>query len=115
MFLTHNTSVWLSASPVDMRKGIYTLSVIVVEQLKLPPGEGDLFIFYNRHYNRLKILFWQQNGFCLFYKKLERGRFKIPVVKDKMNISSQQLRWLLDGLDFQKIKGHPTLKYHYFY
>lgn len=73
-------------------------------------------MFYSRGKDKLKVLYWERNGFCLFYKRLEKGRFQLPAPGSKiMTISKQQLRWLLDGLDISKIKGHARLNYDVFH
>jgi transposase len=102
--------------PVDMRRAIDGLSATVAEQLRESPASGTLYVFYNHRKDKLKVLYWERNGFCLFYKRLEKGRFKLPAPGDKtMAISKQQLRWLLDGLDISKIKGHASLSYDIFH
>jgi len=116
MFLSNDIKVWLSAKSTDMRKSIDGLSFLVVDDLKLDPNSGELFIFYNRKFDKLKILYWNNNGFCLWYKRLEKHRFKLPrETGHSMVISLQQLRWLLEGLDFLSIKSNPKLKYDIFY
>ena len=91
--------------PVDMRRSIDGLAAMVSDQLEESPSSGSLYVFYNRSSDKLKVLYWQRNGFCLFYKRLEKGRFKFPTPDcQAMTISMQQLRWLLDGLDITKIK-----------
>ena len=87
--------------PVDMRRAIDGLSATVAEQLQESPTSGTLYVFYSRGKDKLKVLYWERNGFCLFYKRLEKGRF--------------QLRWLLEGLDIRKIKGHARLTYDVFH
>jgi len=112
MFLSNKLKVWLSATSTDMRKSINGLCFLVVDTMKLDPISGELFIFYNKGFNKLKILYWDTNGFCLWYKRLEKHRFKLPNdISESLVISSQQLRWLLEGLDFTKMKGNTPLKY----
>ena len=116
MFISpDHLQVLIYTSPIDMRKAIDGLSMLVSEQLGESPTSGSLYVFYNRAADKLKILYWDQNGFCLFYKRLEKDRFKLPPSdSQKMTISMQQLRWLLDGLDIAKIKGHDPLNYQVF-
>lgn len=111
-----NLRVLLYTCPIDMRKAIDGLSVLVSNHLEETPTSGSLYVFYNRGTDKLKVLYWDRNGFCLFYKRLEKGHFKLPHSSDqKMSISTQQLRWLLDGLDITKLKGHDSLSYQVFY
>ena len=70
--------VYLANFAVDMRKSIDSLSILVSSHLDQNPGDGALYVFSNRQRNKLKILYWDCNGFCLWYKRLERERFKLP-------------------------------------
>lgn len=109
-----NSKIFLSSSHTDMRKSINGLSFIVSDNMASDPLSGELFIFYNRTFDKLKIIYWDGNGFCLLYKRLEKGHFKLP---KKMNgilkISPQQLKWLLDGLEFLKMTSNK--KYDIFF
>ena len=107
-----NLKVLLSRFPVDMRKSINGLSIVVADSLGFDPSSDYLFVFRNKRGDKIKILYWNKNGFCLWYKRLERERFKFPdVCDDSVEITTQQLNWLLDGLDFIKLKGHSSLNY----
>ncbi|MDE2026380.1 MAG: IS66 family insertion sequence element accessory protein TnpB [Patescibacteria group bacterium] len=111
----NSLSVMVYTQPIDMRKAIDGLSVMVSNHLKESPTSGALYVFYNRGHDKLKILYWDRNGFCLFYKRLEKNRFKIPYPDShKMVISMQHLRWLLEGLDITKTKGYESLNYQVF-
>ena len=70
--------VYLAPGITDMRKSIDGLALIVNEVLELDPFSESLFVFCNRGRNKLKILHWQTNGFWLYYRRLEKGRFKWP-------------------------------------
>ena len=98
-------SVYLCRQFVDFRKSINGLSAIVEMQLELPATNGAVFVFCNKNRNKLKILYWDKTGFALWYKRLERERFKWPtqVDDDKLSLSEQQLHWLLQGHD---VIGH---------
>lgn len=116
MWLTGSLSIWLFSKPVDMRKSIDGLSVIVSDELKKNPTGPEVFVFYNRGMDKLKILYWDKNGFCLWYKRLERGRFLLPQANDEAYLlSSEQLRWLLDGLRFESLRGSSSLDYQTFF
>jgi transposase len=104
--------MWLYSQPTDMRKSIDGLSTLVSEHLNKNPCGPDVFVFHNRGKNKLKILYWHKNGFCLWYKRLEKGTFFLPVLEASCyGITMEQLRWLLDGLNIDLIKGHPDLVY----
>lgn len=116
MFLSYEIKVWLSATPSDMRKSINGLSFLVVDLMQSDPVSGELFIFYNKKLDKMKILYWDKNGFCLWYKRLEKHRFKLPKeIKEPLIISFQQLKWLLEGLDFMAISENQKLKYDIFF
>ena len=69
-------AVYLCVEPVDFRKAIQGLSLLVEQELELNPFEATLFVFINRRRDKLKILYWEKNGFCLWYKRLEKQRYK---------------------------------------
>jgi len=103
--------VYLVSGVTDMRKSIDGLSLIVAETLEMDPFSEAWFIFCNRGKDKLKILFWDTNGFWLYYRRLEKGRFKWPSPKqdDAIHISKQQLHWLLSGLSLEHPRAHQPL------
>ena len=102
--------IYLHRQFVDFRKSINGLSVIIESEMDLPVMSGALFIFCNKAKDKLKILYWDKTGFALWYKVLQKNRFKWPKLNDLKHIrlSEQQLQWLLGGYD---IIGHRTLNY----
>lgn len=104
------TPVYLAVGATDMRKSVDGLSLIVSESFNLDPFSKALFVFCNRGRNRIKILEWEQTGFWLHYKRLEKGRFKWPDGDGVKSISERELRWLLDGLDIGRTHGHREVK-----
>ena len=117
MWLTGNLKVWLYSRPTDMRKSIDGLSIVVSEQLTKNPCGPDVFVFYNNAKNKLKILYYDKNGFCLWYKRLERGKFFLPMLSDNNSycLTIEQLRWLLDGLKIDILRGNPELRFDTYY
>ena len=111
--ITPNTfSALLYRDPVDMRKSIDGLSIIIAGNLSQNPANGTVYIFYNKCFDKIKLLYWDRNGFCLLYKRLEKQRFVIPkIIEDALHLEPEQFRWLLDGLDISKLKGFKTLNY----
>jgi len=103
--------VYLACGPTDLRKSIDGLAIIVNEAFKLDPFSPALFVFCNRKKDKLKILQWDNNGFWLYYKRLETGKFPWPDASSKQTkaISPRQLRWLLDGLSIQQ-SAHREVK-----
>jgi len=114
--LAEDTSIYVAARPVDFRKAINGLAALVAEQFSSPVNDGSVYVFYNRGGDKVKCLFWDKNGFVLYHKRLERGRFKFDRAKDgDYTISSQQLDWLFAGLDFNLMAEFPALDFtHYF-
>lgn len=107
--------ILMCRDPVDMRKSIDGLSFLVTGDLVCDPGDGTVYVFFNRSRDKLKLLYWDRNGFCLWYKRLERERFKIPTINGvSCELSSESLRWLMDGLDVSKTQGFKPLKYQHF-
>ena len=105
--------VYLCIEPVDFRKAIHGLSLLVEQALELDPFEATLFVFINRRRNKIKILYWEKNGFCLWYKSLQKQRFKWPSNHDSATITlnGEQLNWLIDGFDLWKNKPHDSLSF----
>lgn len=103
--------VYLACGSTDMRRSIDGLAVLVREGFNLDPFAPALFVFCNRQRDKLKILFWDHNGFWLFYRRLERGRFQWPADAGSapLRITRRQLRWLLDGLSLEQHQAHPEV------
>ena len=106
-------SVYLHRDFVDFRKSINGLASIVETELELPVMNGALFVFCNKGRDKLKILYWDKTGFALWYKRLEKDKFKWPtkLATSTMSLSEHQLNWLLSGFD---IEGHQVLNYDAF-
>ncbi len=84
--------------PVDMRKSFDGLVAVVTNTLGEDPLSNSLFIFINRRGNYLKLVYWDRTGFCLFAKRLERGRFALPGTEKKQELNEQMFRLILDGI-----------------
>lgn len=104
--------VYLAVGPTDLRKSIDGLAVLVTESFDLDPFKRSLFVFCNRKQDKIKILQWDVNGFWLYYKRLEKGRFKWPNTLDSKTIlvTDREFRWLLDGLDINQKDAIPDVK-----
>ena len=97
-----NTRVWLASGYTDMRKGFDGLALLVQETLKRDPHGGHLFVFRGRRSDLIKVLWHDGQGFCLFSKRLDRGRFVWPSTSDGVvTISSGQLGYLIEGIDWR--------------
>lgn len=106
-----SVSVYLACGATDLRKSIDGLAAIVTYSFELDVFEGSLFVFCNRDRDKLKILHWDNNGFWLYYRRLERGRFRWPKQADTspLAITRRQLQWLLDGLSLEQRQAHPPV------
>jgi transposase len=102
------TQVYLAAGATDMRKQIDGLAALVVEVLEADPFSSHVFVFCNRARDKLKILCWHNNGFWLWYRRLERERFWWPSAPcaGAVKLSSRELSWLLEGLDPHRVQAH---------
>jgi transposase len=102
--------IFIKPGPTDMRKQINGLSVAVEEEFGKALFSGSLFIFCNKPRRRLKILYWDRNGFCMWLKRLEKDRFPWPKDEaESKEITVSQLKMLLDGIDF--FNAHKKLQY----
>jgi transposase len=108
--------IYIARLPVDGRKFMDGLAAIVTAEFELNFRTNALFVFTNRKYDRVRCLYWDRTGFALWFKRLEKGRFPWPKSQSEMacKVTSQQLGWLLDGIDFTKLKPHKTLQYSTF-
>jgi transposase len=101
---------YLYRAHTDMRKGMDSLSGLVRSELKRSPLTGDLFIFLNRRKTQIKMLHWQEDGFAIFYKRLESGTYELPGINDSTNhleLSPEQLLFILQGVVLKSIKKKP--------
>ncbi len=99
--------IYLYAAPVDMRKGFNGLTALVENDLLDDVFSGNLFVFVSKRGDRVKILSWDRGGFVLFYKRLERGKFKVPKVGEKcraLELESAQLSMLVEGIDYSRVR-----------
>lgn len=102
--------VYLHRQPVDFRKSINGLVQVVEHAMRLTPMDRALFVFGARSRDKIKVLYWDQTGFCLWYKRLEKDRFAWPKAAsgDVLALSAEQFDWLLRGLDILRMKPHEA-------
>ena len=106
--LSPAVKLWYCPEAVDMRLGFDGLFHLVANRLKADPLSGHLFIFHNQRRSALKMLWWEAGGFCLLYKRLAKGRFRLPPVEGGMTrVNREQLRLLLDGFDLTSVRRLP--------
>jgi len=103
--LPASVRVYLCLSPCDMRKSFDSLHALVREQLELDAFAGHLFVFVSRRRDRLKILYWDRDGFALWAKRLEEGTYAVPWAEGgelRREITAQELGALLSGIDLRQ-------------
>jgi transposase len=110
--LNADLAVYLHRDAIDFRKSINGLAALVEHELGRDPFAAAVYVFANRRRDRIKLLGWQRNGFWLLQKRLERERFiwpsgNAPVIE----LTVQQLHWLLEGIDLAAMRGHEIIRY----
>jgi transposase len=105
--------VYLCREPTDMRKSIDGLSIVVEQEMDKNPFDRALFVFCNKKRDRLKVLYWNRTGFAVWFTRLEKERFFWPRKDDNevVEITREQLRWLLEGYRHWRMKPHQKLRY----
>ena len=96
--------VFLYRVPTDMRKNFHGLIALTESALNQDPLSGSLFVFVNRRRDRMKILYWGQTGFCIWYQQLQKGTYQLPSEEslegqESIEITRSQLSLILDGID----------------
>lgn len=118
--ITPTVNVFLALDPVDMRKGFHGLTALVESILSQNPLSGHWFVFINRRRDRVKILTWDGSGFCIYYKRLERGTFELPRLdrpdqqngpdQQSIELSGSQLSLILAGIELSSVKQRPRFE-----
>jgi len=104
------TRIWLASEAMDMRCGFDRLAERVRAVIGEDPLSGHWFVFHSRRGDRLKILYWGRDGFVLWYKRLEEGKFKLPRPREgarTVELRASELAMILDGIDVSKLKRVP--------
>jgi transposase len=105
---------YLCAQPTDMRKSFDGLCGLVSSALARDPMSGDVYVFFNRRRDRLKLLVWDRSGFWIFYKRLERGTFQFPahfVNQAAIDVPYEDLMMIIEGIDLASVKRR--VRYHH--
>jgi transposase len=112
--LPASVRVYLCLSPCDMRKSFDSLHALVREHLELDALGGHLFVFASRRRDRIKILYWERDGFALWSKRLEEGTYAVPFEDEgsqrRREISAPELSALLSGIDLSQARRRK--RYH---
>ena len=108
---SHVKRIFIVCGKTDMRQGIDGLARIVSDTYRLDLFDNALFLFCGGKSDRFKALYWDQDGFILLYKRLEFGKLQWPRKKEEVQqLTSQELRWLLEGLSLQQPKALKTMQ-----
>lgn len=99
--LHRGMKIFISTAPTDMRKGFDGLSAIIEHEWDTNPMSGNLFVFSNRRQTLLKLLYWDADGYAIWYKRLERGTFRIPppTAEGRIELTAAKLAMILEGID----------------
>ena len=116
MFIRENEieEIYLYREAIDFRKGINGLSGFVEAMLEQNVFSRSLYVFTNRKKNKIKVLYWEDNGFCLWQKRLEKAKFIWPIHlsgTQTIGLTVQQFKWMLEGYNLKYWKPHEVLKY----
>lgn len=101
--------VFLCRQPTDMRKSFHGLIALTESVIKQDPLSGNLFVFVNRRRDRIKILYWGQTGFCIWYQQLQRGTYQLPShesldQQEALEVTRAELSLILDGIDLSSVR-----------
>jgi len=99
--------IYLCVEPTDMRRGFDTLAETVRQGIGQDPLSGHLFLFRSRRGDRLKVLYWDRDGYALWYKRLERGTFALPSPQADGRVDSRDLAMMLEGLEPAGLRRRP--------
>ena len=109
--LPPSVRVFLCLAPADMRRSLDGLAAMTREILREDPFSGHLFVFFNRRRDRVKVLLWDRSGLCLYYKRIEKGRFHVSAFEHpgalQTEIESAELALILEGIDLAHAKRRP--------
>jgi transposase len=99
--------VWLCVAAIDMRLGFDRLADLALAVTGQDPLSGHLFVFRGRRGDRLKVLYWDRDGYALWYKRLEQGTFRLPKTDPgvgSVELRASELAMLLEGIDLSSVK-----------
>ena len=98
------SKIYVATKPVDFRKGMDGLAVLVEQSLGLDPHNGSIYVFRSKRSDRLKVLVWDGSGMVMGYKRIENGKFAWPSMRDGvMHLSRAQFEALVEGLDWRRV------------
>ena len=105
MLIPENIKIYFYTQPVDMRKSIDTLCILISDVLKMNPADGSLFLFRSKSANKIKAIYYEANCFTLWYRRLEKGRFVFPRDEDgNIEMTREHFSWLLASDKYLRMK-----------
>lgn len=111
LMLPPSVKIYVATAPCDMRKQYDGLALLVEQGLGKDPRSGHLYVAFNRRGDHVRILFWDRNGYALFGKRLERGRFRLPWERDRadatVEMEAAELGLILEGIDLAGARRRP--------
>lgn len=111
MLMPFSGGIWFYPKPIDFRKQLDGLIILISDHLKKNPSSGELFLFRSRSTQKMKMVLWDRNGFWLFYRRFEKGRFQFPCSQEEaLFLTRDQMNWLLSGLNFLAHRLLPEVK-----
>jgi transposase len=113
LHLSASCTYYLYSGHADMRKSFDGLCGIIQSQMSLNALNGSVFIFMNRRRTQVKLLHWEDDGFAIYYKRLEKGTYELPVISGSsptVALDARQLQFILQGVSLRKVVYRPRLK-----
>lgn len=105
--------IFMASKPVDFRMSIDGLSQFIQHEKSTHLHDGSIYVFYNKHQDKIKCLFWDRNGFVLYYKRLDKCKFKFKkMINEIEDITSEELEILLSGFDPGHVQRQPQMLNH---
>ncbi len=109
--ISDDIKIMVCTQPIDMRKQANGLILLIVDTLKINPQSKQMFLFFGKSKDKVKAILWDNNGFVLLYKKLEKEKFIFPQhIHNPIEINNDLFQALMRGFDFYRLKQHPELK-----
>ena len=102
--IPEKVKIFLCSAPTDLRRGFDGLAGLAEHLFDCRATSGHLFVFVNRRRDRMKILYWDQGGYCLWYKRLEAGRFSQPQRQEGPHLTPAELAMLLEGIEVRNLR-----------
>ena len=109
MLIPTQSKIYIATAPIDFRMSIDGLSSMIQRSVGSYIHDGSLYVFFNRHMNKIKVLYWDKNGFVLYYKRLDKTRFKFKKFSQAMEtLTAEELDVLLAGYDPSHVQRKPV-------